>query len=137
MEVCGMSSKAVYGVKGFLYLFGLLILVLPAQGASFDCGKAGSKVEHIICDNPEISKLDEELSALYKVAQQDSSRADATHFSQKQWIEKYLDRCMDAACVNEAYGMRVKHLQEANGAALSAPEWSKEKPKGEMKVRGT
>ncbi len=104
---------------------------LPAHAASFDCAKAGSNVEHLICDNPDLSKLDEELSALYKSALQDTSRADATRFSQKQWIKKWRDQdwCKDAACVNEAYAVRIKHLREANSAALSAPEWSKEKPK--------
>lgn len=112
-------------------VFGLLALSLTAHAASFDCAKAGTKVEKLICDNPEISKLDEELDALYKIALRDPTRADATRFSQKQWIQKWRDQdwCKDAACVNEAYVVRIKHLREANSAALSAPEWSKEKPK--------
>lgn len=112
-------------------LSGCLLSAVSAQGASFDCAKASTKVEHIICDNPEISKLDKELDALYKIAQQDPARAEATRFSQKQWIQKWRnqDWCKDAACVNEAYVVRIKHLREANSAALSAPEWSKEQPK--------
>jgi uncharacterized protein len=41
------------------------LVCLTAQAASFDCAKAQSKVEHLICDNPEISKLDEELNAAH------------------------------------------------------------------------
>jgi uncharacterized protein len=41
-------------------------LVETAQAASFDCSKAQSKIENLICDNPEISKLDNELNTLYK-----------------------------------------------------------------------
>jgi len=110
-------------------LLGYVMIASLAQAASFDCAKAGTKVEHMICDNPEISKLDDDLSVAYKNALQDPTRAAATRFSQKQWMEKYRNQCKDAACVKEAYGMRIKHLQEANSAALSAPEWSKEQPR--------
>jgi uncharacterized protein len=124
MEDAGMKQAT-------LIVFWWLVLEFTAQAASFDCAKAGTKVEHIICDNPDISKLDDELLALYEVALQDPSRADATRFSQKQWIHKWRnqDWCKDAACVREAYEVRIKHLREANSAASSAPEWSRERTK--------
>ena len=61
-----MNNNIKRGVWVGVMLLGGLGLVVSAQGASFDCGKAGTKVEHIICDNPEISKLDDELSQSYK-----------------------------------------------------------------------
>jgi len=37
-----------------------------AQAASYDCAKASTQVEHLICADEILSELDEEYSALYK-----------------------------------------------------------------------
>ena len=37
-----------------------------AQAASFDCKKAGNKIERTICQDSEISMLDEEIPKAYK-----------------------------------------------------------------------
>jgi len=121
MEDCSMNSKIVNGVKCFLYLFGLLGVALSAQGASFDCGKAQSKVEHLICDNPEISKLDDELSSAYKTALQDKAKADAIKRGQKQWM-KERNGCTDAACVRRAYETRLSGLSSVPDKPLSKPK---------------
>jgi len=81
-----------------LIVFGWLVLSCAVHAASFDCAKAGSKVEHLICDNAEISKLDEELNVAYKTALQDEKPADAIKRAQKQWM-KARNSCADAACV--------------------------------------
>lgn len=119
-------------------ILGCLMLAASAQGASFDCGKAGTKVEHLICDNPEISKLDEEMNAAYKAALQDQTRADATRFAQKQWLQE-RNVCSDATCLQGAYIKRNKHLQRANSAAAQPstsattvkPETSSSKVEGD------
>lgn len=98
-----------------------LVLGITAQAASFDCGKAQRKVEHLICDNPGISKLDEELNTAYKAAQQDKQQADITKKAQKQWM-KERDDCADAICVKQAYAMRLSTLalrQTMQGHAIS------------------
>jgi len=64
------------------------LVFLTAQGASFDCAQAQSKVEHLICDNTEISKLDEELNAAYKTALQDEIQAGSIKQAQKQWMKE-------------------------------------------------
>ncbi|MDD2894136.1 MAG: lysozyme inhibitor LprI family protein [Halothiobacillaceae bacterium] len=86
---------------------GCLLLSAPAQTASFDCAKAGTKVEHIICDNSEISKLDDELAQAYKSALQDQVQLDAIKQAQKNWI-KERNGCADAVCVKEAYEARIE-----------------------------
>ena len=85
----------------------LSVLALPAHAASFDCAKASTKVEHIICDNPDVSKLDEELAASYKAALQDQSKAESIKQSQKQWIRK-RNECANASCVKSIYKARLK-----------------------------
>ena len=81
------------------------VLAASAQAASFDCAKAQSKVEHIICDTPVISKLDDEMSAAYKAALQDKKQADTIRQTQKQWM-KERNNCAEAACVKGAYVQR-------------------------------
>ncbi len=39
----------------------LCLVIGQLQAASFDCGKAGTKVEKLICADAELSKLDEKL----------------------------------------------------------------------------
>lgn len=99
--------------RTILIAIGWLLLGITAQAASFDCAKAGTKVEHIVCDNPDISKLDDELSQSYKAARQNNAQADNIKQAQMQWMRE-RNGCADAACVKGAYEERNK--------ALSKPE---------------
>ncbi len=92
----------------FLFFTGLLLLT-TASATSFDCVKAKSKVEHIICDNPEISKLDEQLAAAYKAALHNKAYADVIRVAQKRWIE-VRNACPDAECVTGTYESRLSEL---------------------------
>ena len=50
-----------------LSLVTISLLWMPCvHSASFDCAKATTKIEKVICANPKLSELDEKLSALYK-----------------------------------------------------------------------
>lgn len=95
-----------------LIVFGWLVLCFTAQAASFDCGKAGTKLEKLICGDAELSKLDEELNAAYKAALQDQTQAEAIKQAQKQWLKKRND-CSDADCVKAAYQIRISKLTVA------------------------
>lgn len=81
-----------------------------ARAASFDCAKAGTKVEHIICDSPEISKLDEEMAQRYARELEYWLIADETKAAQKQWM-KERNACPDQACVKRTYQTRLQVLQ--------------------------
>jgi uncharacterized protein len=87
-----------------------IAFAVSAEAASFDCAKATTKVEHIICDTPEISKLDEELAERYKAALQDQTKAEQIRQSQRQWM-KERNNCSDAACAKSAYEKRLSALQ--------------------------
>jgi uncharacterized protein len=102
-----MNYKIICVMTYIMFLFGSL--VPPAQAASFDCEKAVTKVEKLICGNSELSKLDEELSASYKTALQDEKQADSIKQAQKQWM-KERNSCDDAACASQAYKDRLKTL---------------------------
>lgn len=93
-------------------MFAGLVLAATAQAASFDCGKAGTKVEKLICADAELSKLDEELNAAYKSALQNKKQADTIKQAQKQWM-KERNGCSDSDCVKRAYETQLSSLKIA------------------------
>jgi len=111
-----MSEYIKRGTWIAVALSGCLMVVSTARAASFDCAKAGTKVEHIICDNAEISRLDDDLSTSYKAALQDKLKVDAIKQSQKQWINK-RNNCTDADCVKATYQNRISKLTVMQSAA--------------------
>ena len=89
---------------------GMLFLLTTAQAASFDCGKAASEVEKMICNDDELSKLDESLSKAYLRALTRTHRKRDMVGSQRQWLKNERNTCQDAACVKRAYQTRIKEL---------------------------
>lgn len=90
-------------------LFSCLVITQPAHAASFDCAKAATKVEKLICADAELSKLDDELNTAYKKALQGEKQADTLKQAQKRWV-KERNGCADAACVKRAYEARLAKL---------------------------
>ena len=86
-----------------------LVLVLSAHAASFDCAKARTKVEHLICGNAELSKLDDELAAKYKTALKDKAKSDAVRVTQRQWL-KERNKCTTSNCLQNSYRERIKEF---------------------------
>ncbi len=83
---------------------------LSAQGASFDCGKAKTKVEHLICDNTELENLDDGMAAVYKATLQEHAQPDLVKQAQKHWLKK-RNNCKDVGCVKKAYMSRLAALE--------------------------
>lgn len=87
------------------------LMASSVLAASFDCAKAATKLEKLICSDAELSKLDEELNTAYKNALQDEKQAVSTRQAQKQWM-KERNGCSDVDCVKRAYEMRLHGLQK-------------------------
>lgn len=86
-----------------------LTLHCAAQAASFDCSKAQSKVEKLICADAELSKLDEEMAAAYIGAQKGSDSATDVRNAQKRWL-RIRDACQDSQCLENTYTQRFTSL---------------------------
>lgn len=99
----GINLKAFYS---------LLIILFPtfSCAASFDCVNSSSKVEHIICDNPPVSSLDEQLSREYNKAINRVDNPDELRADQKIWIAQIRDKCQDMLCVYRSISDRVTLL---------------------------
>jgi len=93
-------------LKLFL-MIGMFASLTAVHAASFDCSKASSPTEKMICQNPKISKLDDRLSEVYKEVR----KADASVVEeQKSWL-KDARACKDEKCLENAYGIRVEELE--------------------------
>jgi uncharacterized protein YecT (DUF1311 family) len=76
-------------------LLGLMVLVFtsslgasPAAAASFDCAKARTKVEKLICADPQLSRQDSEVAAAYGEALKtwDGKIAAYVKMTQRGWV---------------------------------------------------
>ncbi len=92
-----------------LMALGWLAMLTTAQAASFDCAKTVTEVEKIVCADAELQKLDEELSAAYRTALQDTNQANTIRQAQKQWLRE-RNGCAEATCVKAAYQARLSAL---------------------------
>lgn len=83
---------------------------VTVQAASFDCTKAGTNIEKMICADTEVSRLDEKLAQAYKAAL--GKAVDKESFKQKQrvWLKKQRNVCKTAACLAKVYPERIAEL---------------------------
>lgn len=78
-----------------------------SHAASFDCSKASSVVEKSICDNEELSALDERLSLLYREKYELDPNAQKKE--QTLWLSE-RNKCLDVGCIKESYNNRISQL---------------------------
>lgn len=88
------------------------LLTFSAHAASFDCSKAGTKVESIICSNAVLSHLDEVLAQNYKYLMAsdigDGARKDL-RATQRTWAQT-RNRCNDVTCLTTSYSTRIDQI---------------------------
>jgi uncharacterized protein len=90
-----------------------LLLMTSAHAASFDCAKATSKVEKLICKDPVLSSLDEELGRMYQQALSNSDNSTQQIARQKQWLRDARNKCGDVTCLKLLYPNRIYELSIA------------------------
>ena len=100
----------------FLWLFSL-----SATAAGFDCAKAQSPVEKLICDDQGLSTNDSFLDGLYQLvkAQKNQQEAQTIIVSQRKWLKDARNLCTDKNCLNEAYVNRQSELFELVDRVIS------------------
>jgi uncharacterized protein len=81
------------------------------HSASFDCAKAKTKIDKLVCGDPKLSDLDDKLGALYKKALELSPVPEDFKKQQRDWVKESRDTCKDAACLKEAYTSRISELE--------------------------
>lgn len=84
-----------------------------ASAAGFDCDKARSKVEKLICDDVTVGPLDEILTAVYARVREIAPDQRALISQQRAWIERVRDVCSDSNCLYRVYTQRILEMNEA------------------------
>lgn len=88
-------------------LIGVLLLIpMSTHSASFNCAKASTSVEHIICSDTGLSTADDQLAKLYK---RNIKINHSLVEQQKLWL-KQRNTCKDVECLSHAYQTRLSEL---------------------------
>ncbi len=122
----------------------------PVYAASFDCNKASTKIEKMICSNPELSKLDDELGKVYLKMIKDVGGKYKNELLirrlQKGWLFFYRRKCEDAQCLKDVYQKRIKDLRYILSYEFETPKviyppypniWDFKPPARDSRTRGT
>ncbi len=99
----GRLGLTIVAAGAFLLLAGV------AQAASFDCKKAATAIEQLICGDPELDAFDSQLDGAYRGALDRSADPAAVKERQLTWIKK-RNACADAACLLTAYKRQIPLL---------------------------
>lgn len=93
-----------------LALIALIVTLPDAVAASFDCSKASTTVEELVCSDPKLSALDERLASLYRTALASTQDKSTLKDQQRSWIASSRNTCRTAACLQRSYEGRIGQL---------------------------
>ena len=90
----------------------IVIIFLPycVIAAGFDCSKSHTFIEKAICNDKQLSRLDDELADAYKNSLYATSDKNGMRENQRKWLEKSRNLCQDKACLVRVYEERIKEL---------------------------
>jgi uncharacterized protein len=91
-----------------------MLLGSPAVASSFDCAKASSPAERLVCSNPELSALDSRMSEAYSnaIGAVEPASKPRLVIEQRHWIRYVRDVCDTVNCLRSAYGQRSDLLEK-------------------------
>ena len=104
-------------MKTIMFLAVILLLAAGTPityGASFDCAKAVTKVERLVCTDPQLSEMDSELDRSYGKAREMErllNNKDRLREYQAAWLRDIRNRCPDMKCLKAVYEQRIAQLK--------------------------
>lgn len=87
---------------------------------SFDCTKASTGLERLICSHQELAALDVELMRVYKQYLDTTKDKNGLKKEQSEWRKNERDACSTVDCVAKAYRSRIDDL-ESESRYLAKP----------------
>lgn len=95
-----------------IFVVPIICLLYPNHliAASFDCHKASTRVEKLVCENSELSSLDTQLGGLYLTAISSAKEKATVQREQRQWLIG-RDTCQNVACLKYRYLYRIALLK--------------------------
>lgn len=102
-----------------------LALLATAQAASFDCSIASTDLERKICNDIQLNKADEEMSAYYFKLTKTLNSEDSKELLDKQraWLKQRKKLCPDLnpMCLLSTYSRRINELKAKFEHLVSLP----------------
>lgn len=83
--------------------------VTPASAASFDCAKASTRIEKMICQDDGLSRLDDQMADNYKAQLAAQPNDPSVREAQARWLQE-RNKCADESCLRIAYVDRLSAL---------------------------
>lgn len=100
-----------------------LMCALPAFAtpeASFDCARATTAIEKLVCSSDELANLDRSLAAYYAVARSTFEEGrECVRADQMRWLRDVRNRCTDVKCLERAYLERLAQLHAIQPGATA------------------
>ena len=91
-----------------------------ANAQSFDCARAETRIEKMVCADRSLADLDEYLGRYYAAARAEIPGAAACLQSdQAQWLKTARDVCADGGCLKTAYLNRLAELDPLQPGATA------------------
>lgn len=98
----------------------LLAAEPPSVLQSFDCAKAQTRVEKLICSDVGLRELDEHLGRYYQAGRAAvEGGASCLQSDQAQWLKTIRNQCADASCLKAAYLDRLGELDPLQPGATA------------------
>lgn len=114
-------KKTIINVIG---LAGVVALSGSLQATSFDCAKASTNIEKMICASPPVSNMDEQLAVAYKAALEKVADKDGLKQQQRTWLKETRNACKDSTCLFEVYQKRLIELRKLSASVGVSPQIS-------------
>ena len=78
---------------------------------SFDCNKASTGPERLICSNKVLAEADVKMAQAYKSTFNGSADKSTLKQNQRNWMLQIRDACSNADCMIDAYNTRLTQLR--------------------------
>ena len=101
----------------------------PSAGPSFDCTRATSQVNRMICASPKLSGADRSLGETFNtVLNQGGVDAAALRADEAHWLRDVRNACADPACLARVYVQREAALRQKSQRAASPAAFDETRP---------
>ena len=102
------TNRGLAPIFAAALLFGISNLVYASD---FDCAKAFTQVESLICSDKELLNLDSALADAFHSLKQ---RNPGLVVEQKRWLREKRNICQTKSCLKAVYGERINSLNNNN-----------------------
>lgn len=98
---------------------GAALFATASHAASFDCARASTPTEHAICDNPQLSSLDEQTAGAYYTMISNGSlspqQVSQVKASQVKFLQQRNACGANYNCLIDAYTSQMMYLKAVSG----------------------